>query len=499
MKTTVLFLTGILLISVLACTPDPDPGNSAEGDVVYTCPMHPSVVSDKPGACPVCGMALVKRSEMQEATPDELGALAAVSLSPTQRVLANIRTEPVRIATLTSAITATGIVEPAGPRRSTIAARFGGRLERLWVTSIGENVRKGQPLFQLYSPDLISAQQEFLLALTSPSDAGARLSSSARERLIVHFGMTESQVEELARTGDPRSSLTFHAPLAGTVLAKSLVEGQYVEEGMPLYDLIDLSLVWAFLEVYEKDLYRVRTGQAVRIESSLLSRGSTRGTVTLIEPEVSTVTRTVRVRADIPNPGLELRPGVFLTAHLEIQLAPTLVVPRSAVLSLGTREVVWVEIRRNTFEPRMVQVGSGDGTHVQILRGLQEGEMVATTGGYLIDSESTLQGPASVPTTSTQQSHELHSPAAGAELIDLLVKGSYAPERIVLRLGRTAHLRIYRDEKSSCTEEIVFPAFGRRVTLAAFDTTHVVLTPTERGTFSFSCGMDMIHGTIVVQ
>ncbi|HEX9614999.1 MAG TPA: efflux RND transporter periplasmic adaptor subunit, partial [Bacteroidota bacterium] len=182
----------------------------------YTCPMHPSVRSDKPGACPVCGMALVKKTALVEVAPSELADLAALSLSPTQRVLANVTTTPARTQRLIKEIIAAGVVESAEPRQATVSARFRGRIEKLFVAFTGEQVQKGQPLFELYSPDLISAQQEYLLALNGTNIASSAdnpgvlpggILQSARERLRTHFGMTDQQIHDLEQTGKTSTTI----------------------------------------------------------------------------------------------------------------------------------------------------------------------------------------------------------------------------------------------------------------------------------------------------
>lgn len=489
-----------LLIGFSSCSEKAhDQNDTAQADAVYTCPMHPSVISDRPGACPVCGMALVKKSAMKDATEEELDSLAKVSLSPTQRVLANIQTVVVRSAILDRSLRVTGIAEPAQSKRAVIAARFAGRIGDLAVAAVGESVRKGQPLFHLYSPDLISAQQEYILALRGRETGSSQILASSRERLMMHFGMTESQINRLVQSGEIQSTVSFHAPLAGTVLARYVSAGQYVEEGMALYDVADLSTVWAYFEIYEKDIHALKPGNKVRVRAAGITEGHLEGSVTLIEPAVEAETRTVRVRVELPNPDGMIKPGTFLNGTIRIPQQESLVVPVSSVLSLGTRTVVWVEVRPNAFEPRMVTTGATDGNEIQILTGLRAGERVASTGGYLIDSESALQNPGQF-TNGPAHGHTTPPPSGSTDgdAIDIYVKGSYSPETIHLRAGREAHLRIYRDEKAACTEEILFPDFGITAKLAAFDTTHVRFTPRSSGTFAFSCGMEMIHGTIIV-
>ena len=475
----------------------------------YTCPMHPSVRSDKPGACPVCGMALVKKTALVEVAPSELADLAALSLSPTQRVLANVTTTPARTQRLIKEIIAAGVVESAEPRQATVSARFRGRIEKLFVAFTGEQVQKGQPLFELYSPDLISAQQEYLLALNGTNIASSAgnpgvlpggILQSARERLRTHFGMTDQQIRDLEQTGKTSTTISFHAPIAGTVLRKSVLEGQYVDEGTRLYELADLSIVWIYLDIYEKDLSHVRVGQEVQLSTEANPGRRFSGAVTFVDPVLNPDTRTVRVRIDARNAQNLLKPGMFVAGRIEHLLEPSLVVPRSAVLSTGKQDVVWIEVRENTFEPRSVTRGITTHEYVQILNGLDEGDRVVSTGGYLIDSESSLQMPTSA------DPHAGHSMGSAAEETEqtmnevvLRVKGEYSPNTIRAKSGSPLHLKIYRDEELRCTEEILFTEFNIRAHLTAFDTTTVEFTPQGKGTYTFSCGMDMVHGTLIVE
>lgn len=508
MKTLLITLISVLLLASGAGCSRHEEGHSdtTQGQSqreIYTCPMHPSVQSDRPGACPVCGMALVKKTVQQETSADELAALTRISLSPTQRVLANISVIPVRRESIRKHISAAGFIEPAEPLRALVAARFRGRVERLHVASVGERVTRGAPLFDLYSPELVAAQQEYVLARSSTVAAspgtfdGSGLRSSIEDRLRLHYGMTASQLEELARSGTPRTSLTFHAPLGGTVLRKEVVEGQYVDEGMVLYEVADLSTVWIYFDVYEQDVSFVTTGARATFTVGAFPGSVFEGAVDFVEPVVQPETRTVRVRMKAPNRDGRLKPGMFASGEISVTLDPSLVVPASAVLSLGRSHVVWVEVSDNTFEPRGVVIGTGTDEQARILSGLKEGEHVAVTGGYLLDSESALRAP------SAPAPHADHltptNPAGRAALEPFIhVEGGYHPDTVRVREG-AVRLKFYRNEKSSCTNELVIPEFGVRVALAAFDTTLIAFDAPRRGSFRFSCGMDMLHGVLVVE
>jgi Cu(I)/Ag(I) efflux system membrane fusion protein len=351
-------------------------------------------------------MSLVKRSSQGKASEGDIESLKALSLSPTQRVLANVSTEPARRRTFVHAINAVGVIDYAEPFQAKVSARFRGRIEKLYVNFTGEVVRKGQPLFEMYSPDLVSAERDYILAVSAiarPQEPGADpaqkaqeegMVNAAKERLRVHYGMTLRQIESIASTRQTNSTVTFTSPIHGTVVAKEVQEGQYVDEGILLYQLADLSKVWAYLDIYEKDIRFIRSGQTVAITADAYPGESFSGRVAFIDPTLDSQTRTARVRVELNNAGGKLKVQMFVKSEMRIPVPNALVVPLSALLSTGKRDVVWIEVKPNVFEPRDVVAGLGDGREVQILRGLNEGDMVATTGGFMLDSESQLQQPA---------------------------------------------------------------------------------------------------------
>ncbi len=411
MKNLISFAAMILILSAGGCSRSTQDDGRAHTDQagvatagtqqkqLYTCPMHPSVVSDKPGTCPICGMTLVKRLPQQNVPVGEIGNLESVSLSATQRVMANVSTEPVGRRAFVHKINAVGLVDYAEPNQAKVSARFRGRIEKLYVNFTGEVVRRGQPLFEMYSPELVSAQREYLLALNAVNrestgmgqdDQQKSLLAASRDRLRIHYGMTQQQIEAISSKREAGSTVTYYSPIHGTVVSKDVQEGQYVDEGMLLYQLADLSRVWAYLDVYEKNMRFIKRGQTVRMTTEAYPGETFTGRVAFIDPALDAQTRTVRIRVDLDNTGGKLKPQMYMQAEISIPVPNALVIPSSALLSTGKRDVVWIETKPNVFEPRNVVVGTSDGTFVQILDGLREGEMVAATGGYMLDSESQL-------------------------------------------------------------------------------------------------------------
>jgi Cu(I)/Ag(I) efflux system membrane fusion protein len=376
---------------------------------LYTCAMHPFIIKDTPGSCPICGMQLIKKiAQAQTATAQtpeqkqQADMLSHVSLSPTQRVMANVATVTVARVPLSKEIAATGIVQFDQSRQAKVTAWVAGRIDKLHVNTVGAYVSKGKPVAEVYSPDLVSAQQEYLLALKSReqfknssiksiAQGGEGLVGSARQRLKL-MGVKDEQIAALEKGGEPNLRIPIYTPLSGVVIEKIVQEGQYVNLGDPLFAIADLSSVWVEVEVYENEFPFVKLGQSVSITSQSYPGKPFTGRVSFIYPFLDPKTRTVKVRVEMANPGLKLKPDMFVNALIKSPLGVTLAIPASAVMDTGKRQVVWVEKEAGMFEPRDVQVGARVGVNVQILSGLAKGEKVAASGGYLIDSESQLKG-----------------------------------------------------------------------------------------------------------
>ncbi len=503
MKTKIIFLIitiiSISTIFLTACT-DKKNDETEQATDIYTCPMHPSVVSDRPSACPVCGMALVKKTNQKDASSEDLSMLQSVSLSPSQRVIANVATEIVKQQTISRKVTAVGVVDFAEPNLAVVSARFGGRLEKLYANYTGEIVKKGQPLFELYSPDLVTAQNELLIAAKNNQEI---LLKASRDKLQFHFGLSVSQIEDIENNQKVLYAIPFPSPISGTVIFKEIQEGQYVDEGMLLYKLADLSRVWVYLDVYEKDIQFIKIGSAVQLFTESYTNERFDGRVTFVEPVVNSETRTLRVRTEFTNHAERLKPQMYVTAQISTQSKNTIVVPSSAVISTGKRNVVWIEVKENTFEPRDVVVGIQTDERVEILSGLKINDVVAVTGGYLLDSESQLQHPASAVghqhgasaenKTTTDENTEPSSE------VTIVVDGGYSPSKIHARKGQKLTIHFERHDNIKCTDEVVFPDFNIKKYLTPHKTTTIEITPKHAGEFRFHCGMDMLEGKIVVK
>jgi Cu(I)/Ag(I) efflux system membrane fusion protein len=373
------------------------------GETEYTCPMHPFIVSDKPGTCPICGMSLVPRSSMAASLPDNAAtSLGTVSMSPTQRLMANVATEKVARRELVLDTLAVGKVSWDERRVAKVSSRIGGRVEALHVDFTGTRVERGQPLLTIYSPDLVAAQREYLVALKgverlkeSPyedaREMARSLAEASRTRLRL-WGVTDEQIAELAAAKEPKTVFTIFAPRTGVVTERLVSAGQYVMEGTALYSIAEMDPVWVQAEVHEFEIPRVPMGTSAVVTTQAYPGREFRGKVTFLDPSLNAETRTLKVRVDLPNPGGFLKPEMFVRVAFRGRRGAVLAVPESAVLVTGERAMSWVEVGKNAFEPRMVRVGARANGYYEVLSGLSAGETVVTSAGFLIDSESQLRG-----------------------------------------------------------------------------------------------------------
>jgi Cu(I)/Ag(I) efflux system membrane fusion protein len=352
--------------------------------------MHPQVHMDKPGSCPICGMDLIKKvvdEKVEPATDKDMANM--ITLSGKKQVLANVSTVVVKKENLQDQVTAYSYLDFVENNRKTISARFNGRIEKLFVDKTGDYIKKGQPLFEIYSPDLVQAQNEYLIALNNSSNSNSLL-KAAKKKLEI-FGLTSEQIQTLEKTKEINITLTYYSPISGTVIEKKVQEGVYVNEGTVIFDVAELSTLWNIAEVYENNLSNVKVGSSVKLHLRAYPGEEYKGRVTFIYPVVNSQTRTVKVRSEFSNYGGKLKPQMYGETVFSNAGGQGLLVPADAVIIAGERAVVWTKTGDGMFEARSVQIGNRFGDKYQILSGIKEGDEIAATGGFLIDSESQLK------------------------------------------------------------------------------------------------------------
>jgi membrane fusion protein, copper/silver efflux system len=325
----------------------------------------------------------------------------AVHITPELAASLGVTTVAAETAPLSRTIRTNGNVAYDETRLTTIAPKYAGFVERLHVDFTGQAVRRGQPLLEIYSPELVAAQEELLSAhrlaaqlrdgaAQSVVDRTASLIEAARRRLLL-WDVSAAQVEQIERSGQVRRTLTMHAPSGGFVTEKMVQAGQAVEMGMPLYRLADLSSVWVEANIYEQDLRFVRLGQRMHVDIAAYPDQHFEGTVSYIYPEVRMDTRTARIRISLANLRGQVKPGMYATVQLDAPLSEQAVfVPRDAVMHSGTHAMVFVEESPGLYRARQVEVGADDSGRTQILSGLIAGERVVKRANFLLDSESRL-------------------------------------------------------------------------------------------------------------
>ncbi len=329
-------------------------------------------------------------------------AADAVFVSPEKQQISGVRFGQVRVQNMEKVILTVGKLEFDEKKIATVSPKIGGWIEDLYVDYTGKMVRKGQPLLSIYSPDLVSAQEEFLLALkikkiytAQPSaewsSQGEALLESARKRLLL-WDITPKQVENLEKTGEIKKNLVLHSPVDGFVMEKMVFKGMGIMPGTSLYKIGDLSSIWVIADVYEYELPFVQIGQKALITLAYYPGQSFEGTATYIYPSVDPKTRTAKVRFDLPNSEFRLKPEMWANVELKIPLGRKLVVPEDAVMDTGEMQMAFVDRGQGYFEPRHIQVGSKVKGYYEVLSGLRDGEKVVTSANFLIDSESRLSG-----------------------------------------------------------------------------------------------------------
>jgi len=436
-------ICGMKLVSMAASATEPSAtAPPATGKVLYQCPMHPTVQRDHPADCPTCGMKLEKvdesgafevppgerrvvfyRSPMDPKqtshTPrkDEMGmdylpvyldelqgtgpvaGLVTVKIDPARQQLIGLVTAQAALGPIGGALRTSGRVAVDETRVHRVNVKFGGFVERVQADFVGQPVQRGQPLFSIYSPELLAAQDELLLALkTQKALASARglasdgddLVASARRKLQL-WDVPAATVQRIEESGQAERAITVVSPTSGVVTRKEIVPGMRIEAGGMPYEIWDLSSVWVLADVYETDLRHVKVGGPATLTFKAVPGREFQGRVAFIDPVLDPKTRTAKVRVSLANPGAVLKPEMFGEVVLKSAPRQALRIPTDAVIDSGTRSVVFVALGDGKFQPRVVRLGANDGDYVEVQDGLAASDTIVTRANFLVDSESRLK------------------------------------------------------------------------------------------------------------
>ncbi len=368
--------------------------HSSEDPTTWTCSMHPQIKQDKPGQCPICAMDLIPVATAQ--STGEFFDPNEIVLTESAAKLADIQTMIVSKGKPQKSLYLQGKVHPDERNIAELTARFGGRIEQLFVNFTGQNVQKGEKLATIYSPDLVTAQRELLEAIAY-KESRPSFYTAARAKLKL-WDLTEDQIIAIEEKGEPQLYFDILSPISGTVMMRHVALGDYVKEGTALFQVTDLSRVWVMFDAYESDLPWIKTGDRVELTIPSLPGNSYEGIVRHIDPFINPRTRVARVRIELPNKGLKLKPEMFAKGLLHSEIAASsnqLLIPKSSILWTGKRAVVYVSLPERgspSFLYREIILGPEAGNFYVVSEGLMEGEEIAVNGVFKIDAAAQLEG-----------------------------------------------------------------------------------------------------------
>ena len=413
MKKALIIITGIVILSLSAFgiyklftgkDQDMTVKKSAE---LYVCPMHPQIQSDHPGVCPICHMDLVLKetSDVQkeyDSLKTKGNESGDVVLSPAQQVLANVQTEKVSIKEYRGNLTFNGYIKTGENNMRHISTPVSGKIIKMYVNYEGQMVTKGQAVFEIYSPEIYSTEKEYILALQNYENAknssydlvteqAEDLIASTKTRLRL-WEVTPAQIEELERTKEARDHITVYSKYSGVITKKIDHEGHWAAAGEDVYDIVDMSTLWVIANVPESDINNIKMNQSAKITTVAYPDEVFNAKVNFISPMLNSETRTLEIRLDVSNRNYKLKPDMYVKVEIgSARYEWNILVPANALLRTGKMDLVYVKKGNNTFTPKMVTVGGERDGNYLITSGLQEGDEIVTSAGFLIDSESKIR------------------------------------------------------------------------------------------------------------
>ena len=383
-----------------------------DGEIEYwTCTMHPSVRMKEPGTCPICAMDLVPVMKRSPAISDNVSTNSAQQIAgdestftvdPRRQQLINVQTTPVEVRSLKKVIRTVATLELDETGIEYVHPKIKGWIDKVFVDFTLQYVNQGDPLFSIYSPELVSTQEEYLLALKTAENLadspfehvskGARSLFEATRRKLELLDVTAEQIEQLEKSGQVQEHLIVYSPVTGHVMEKNAFPNMYVTPETRIYTIADHTQIWAYVQIYENEISYVHPGQRVVMSTVAYPGEAFRGNITFVYPHLNAETRTLRVRLEFSNPELRLKPGMYTNIEIQVPLGATLAVPESAVLRTGKRDLVFVDLGSGQMQLRQVEIGATASGYYEILKGLTPGERVVSAANFLIDAESKVQG-----------------------------------------------------------------------------------------------------------
>lgn len=386
----------IILILFTACSKEQKKdehqhgqAKSEEAETKYTCPMHPQIVADAPGACPICGMDLVPINKSTNENND-------LMLSDSQMKLANVTIQKVSKMPIGQTLVINARLTVNEEQSEVISSRAAGRIEKLYVKETGRTVQRGEPLYELYSETLLTLQKEYLLAKEQYESLGKTESRyvsflNAAEKKLLLYGLTKKQIDNIAQSKSLQSRITLLSPSSGIVTEINAAEGQYLPEGGLIYKIEDISKLWVEAELYADETKSVKPGDKVTVRVSGYESSQVEAKVIFLSPEYRANTQITVMRAAMNNAKLQFKPGMQAQVLFTHSSREALAIPVDAVIRDGKGAHVYVQIGDNTFQPRMVKTGTEDFELVEIIEGLKENDTIAVSGAYLLYSEIKLK------------------------------------------------------------------------------------------------------------
>lgn len=380
----------LALVSALAVACSPQVKTEATGIKFYRCPMHTWITSDKPGKCTICGMDLVP---VREGDDPKMAAPGLVTLMPSSSQILGVATAPVRKGALEKTIRLSGVIDDDDTRHTIISAFFDGRIDKVFVDHVGEDIKMDQSLARIYSPELLYVVKEFQASVRrGQQDPMAAID---RKRLV-QFGLTPAEVERLAGNSKDGFGIDLRSPMDGTLVTRNVYPGKYVKAGDVLFEIADYGVMWFHAKVYEQDLVWIETGAKALVTTPAAPGREFEGTVTLIDPSFDPATRSTQIRVEVPNPVTGSASGwerllphrAYGEARIATKKDGVLVVPRTAILDTGSRTVAYVDEGGGNYRRRDVTIGWRGDEDIEVLSGLAEGDMVVTQGNLMIDAEA---------------------------------------------------------------------------------------------------------------